>query len=94
MNETVLSDLPARPYLTLTTICGVGSLMIPILQTKNPKLREVKLFPQHHTAGQCRIKLYPHLWGTERRELNLMLARAVSPTGFRREQKTLLSSLE
>lgn len=42
MNETVLSDLPARPYLTLTTICGVGSLMIPILQTKNPKLREVK----------------------------------------------------
>ena len=42
MNSTVLSNSPAFPYFMLTATYEMGSPVIPILQTRNPKLREVK----------------------------------------------------
>ena len=42
VDSTVLSNSPAFPYFMLTATHDLGSPTIPILQTRNPKLRQVK----------------------------------------------------
>lgn len=69
----MLSSSPAFPYLTWTASHDVGSLVIPISQTRRPKLREVKSFPQGHTAGECELDSVP-LAITEGRPFNRMPA--------------------